>query len=268
MPDITDITDGTLNGSGHFDKFMTSLNLHIDAQWNLGRIQAADYATVYLGALQLALTQAIQYILVTEQVNASQAKTASETALLDQKTKTELAQIVDVIDGVSVAGAIGRQKILHTAQADGFARDAEQKATKILMDAWSVSKSVSGDAIEPPDGARNDDLEDMIIKLREGIGITESIYKFGASAGPDQTQVPVSSVVTLNGTGSVSDTPTETIVSYLWEQINGPNVTVANSLTAIGTFTADATPAVYEFRLTITSSLGNTSMDTVKITTV
>jgi hypothetical protein len=96
-----------------------------------------------------------------------------------------------------VLGTIGKQKGLHHAQTEGFARDAEQKALKIMMDSWGISKSVSGDAIDAPDGARNDDIEDLIIKLRKGIEITESIYKFNADAGNDQT-VLLTTMIWLN----------------------------------------------------------------------
>jgi hypothetical protein len=271
MADITDITSGIIDGAGYFDKFMTVLNLHIDREFQKGSIQAPDFATVYLGALQLALTQAVQYVATVQQVQASIDKTASEVSLLDQKTLTEQAQILDTVNGNVVAGAVGVQKALQQAQADGFLRDAEQKAVKILMDTWQVSKSVTGDAIDTPDGARNDDLEDVIIKLREGIGISASIYKFRADAGPDQIQVPVNSTVLLTGVGSRSPedaTPPESISTYSWTQINGAAVTVTGANTATPTFTATATPDIYEFKLTITGTLGSTDFDTVKITTV
>lgn len=66
-------------------------------------------------------------------------KTVSETALLGQKKATEKAQITGL--GVDADSVIGRQKNLYLAQADGFKRDAEQKAAKVLVDSWNVRRT-------------------------------------------------------------------------------------------------------------------------------
>jgi len=66
-------------------------------------------------------------------------KVASEKSLLDQKAVTESAQTNGIaIDDSSV---IGKQNALYVAQTNGFQRDAEQKATKILVDTWSVRRT-------------------------------------------------------------------------------------------------------------------------------
>jgi len=275
MVDITDITTGTPNGTGYFDKFMDSINSQLDSQFKLGRLQGKDYANVYLGSMQTALAQAVAYVGVVEQVTSSEARRIAEVALLEQRALTEQAQILDIVDGNTVLGTIGKQKALHQAQTDGFARDAEQKALKIMMDSWGISKSVSGDAIDAPDGARNDDIEDLIIKLRKGIEITESIYKFNADAGNDQT-VAVSSYIQLDGTGSTSPTDLDTsieIATWAWTVDSVPDT--ATSPTIINADAAQATiadigivPGDYVFRLTIESDedTPQTDFDTVTIT--
>ena len=97
-------------------------------------------------------------------------KTASEVALLDQKIATEKAQIVDTVNGLPVTGVIGKQKQLYTAQTDGFARDAEQKATKILLDANTTVFSIN----ENPDYLTSSltglQLNPVLNKLKQGIG--------------------------------------------------------------------------------------------------
>lgn len=66
-------------------------------------------------------------------------KAAQETALLAQKVVTERAQTQSI--GVDLDSVIGRQKALYTAQANGFKRDAEQKAAKTLIDTWNVRRT-------------------------------------------------------------------------------------------------------------------------------
>lgn len=65
----------------------------------------------------------------------------SNIDLTDQKTKTEQAQILDMVDGVTVQGTIGKQKAVYDAQIKGFQDDALQKATKTMTDIWSVQRS-------------------------------------------------------------------------------------------------------------------------------
>jgi hypothetical protein len=65
-------------------------------------------------------------------------KTTGEIALLAQKTASEKAQTMSM--GVDDDSIIGRQKLLYKAQTDGFQRDAEQKAAKLLVDTWSARR--------------------------------------------------------------------------------------------------------------------------------
>lgn len=70
---------------------------------------------------------------------AQKLKVAQETALLTQKVATEKAQTVG--SGTDPDSVIGKQKSLYQAQTDGFTRDAEQKATKLLVDTWNVRRT-------------------------------------------------------------------------------------------------------------------------------
>jgi len=218
---ITDITDGTVDGDGSFDKLMVSVNAHLESQFTQNRIKGSDYANVYLGSLQTAMAQAIAFELgkqqadkqadqiaastvatteqstqdllnKAEQVTASIANTTRQNAesvekvlllaeqtdkvtaeelLVTQKTKSEMAQIVDVVDAAEVVGMIGKQKALVQTQTDGFLRDAEQKIMKIMMDSYAIRRST--DAASPaPSKAEDLDIDEVIIKAVAGIGVT------------------------------------------------------------------------------------------------
>lgn len=66
-------------------------------------------------------------------------KVVAETAVLNLKANTERAQTAS--DGVDPDSVIGRQKLLYVAQTEGFKRDAEQKAAKIMIDTWNVRRT-------------------------------------------------------------------------------------------------------------------------------
>jgi hypothetical protein len=85
-----------------------------------------------------------------------------------------------------------------------------------------------------------------------------------ANAGPNQA-VSQGSLVTLVGTGSSSNGGT--IVSYLWVQTSGIQVSLYGASTATPTFTAPTAATSLTFSLTVTDSTGAVSSPaTVTIT--
>lgn len=98
-------------------------------------------------------------------------KTVAETALLGQKKVTEKAQTDGA--GIGPDSVVGKQNALYDAQRDGYRRDAEQKAAKLLVDSWNVRKTM--DDTTPVDDINK--LGDSYIgasiqKLLDGINAT------------------------------------------------------------------------------------------------
>lgn len=73
----------------------------------------------------------------------SKLKTAAEIGLLNQKKVTEQGQVSgSVFDANSILGV---QAALYKAQANGFKRDAEQKAADIMVKAWATARTTDPD---------------------------------------------------------------------------------------------------------------------------
>lgn len=94
---------------------------------------------------------------------------ASENALVLQKVVTERAQTQG--SGVDPDSVIGKQKNLYQAQTDGFKRDAEQKAAKLMADTWSSRRMT--DEATVADGTNM--LADVVVgrainKMLQGVG--------------------------------------------------------------------------------------------------
>lgn len=94
---------------------------------------------------------------------------ASENALVMQKVVTERAQTQG--SGVDFDSVIGKQKNLYQAQTDGFKRDAEQKAAKLMADTWS-SRRMTDEATGVDE---NNMLTDVVVgrainKMLQGVG--------------------------------------------------------------------------------------------------
>jgi hypothetical protein len=208
---VTDLTQATLEGSGAFDVLMRANKAHLEAEFNKDRIKGAEYATVYLGSLTQVMQTALQFLLAKEKVRlenellekqallvteqtanavlegkvliaqecklraeydlilANILKANQETALLSQKVASERAQTTAL--GVDDNSVLGKQKILYQAQTDGFKRDAEQKAAKLMADTWNVRRTTDEGTVADGTNLLNDaSVGRAISKLLTGIG--------------------------------------------------------------------------------------------------
>lgn len=96
-------------------------------------------------------------------------KTAEEKNLLMWKTNTEKAQTTAT--GVDDNSVIGKQKTLYTAQADGFKRDAEQKAAKVMVDSWNVRRTTDSATVVDGTNMLNDAAVGRAVnQLLNGVG--------------------------------------------------------------------------------------------------
>ena len=142
---IADLTAGVatddanvVTGTGVFDDMMETVNAHMAAQFNLGRITGSDYATVYLTVMQATIQQAVAFTVGVQKGN-------SEEALLLQKEVTEFAQTDRATKQAPTTTSImGAAAALSVEQAKGFKWNADQKYLKTLLDAWSINTSTAG----------------------------------------------------------------------------------------------------------------------------
>ncbi len=159
----------------------TKSGLQIDAQTAFIAAQEFKLENIDtpLTVAQTSKSVADKNLVIQETANALTAasnivksgnKLDAEIGLLDQRRNTEQAQIHDVVNSTAVSGLIGRQKSLYTAQEEGFARDAEQKAAKIAVDAWSVRSSVDPDTMTEPSGIADADITAIMARVKAGIG--------------------------------------------------------------------------------------------------
>ncbi len=163
---ISDLTSGATDGTGSFDLLMRAVQAQLQQEYDDGRIVGAEYATVYLGAIQTALTVSSQFTLAVPKLNA-------EVDLYAQKLITEQAQTSDEVDDDDVGGVLGKQMALYQAQTDGFARDAEQKLLSIFNDSWIVRQTTDGDDAASA-GIDNPTMSTIVDKAMEGIGLSTS----------------------------------------------------------------------------------------------
>jgi hypothetical protein len=95
---------------------MRSVDSHLDKQYVSGRIKGNDYATVYLGALQAVLQQAMQFVLMEQEaekklevMDAQMASMAIENdvkqaqkAMIEQQKLTEIQNTIKVEEEIDL----------------------------------------------------------------------------------------------------------------------------------------------------------------------
>jgi len=140
--------DNTVTGDGIFDDMMEAVNVHIKAQFDAGRINGNDYATVYLGALQSTLAESTKILMNRE--------------LVDNQVLSEAAK-----------------KLLIERQTKGFDDDAKQKLLKQVLDSWSVGFSVSQTAVAVPDAIKVDAIDSVMKNAMDGLGVAVSTNPIG-----------------------------------------------------------------------------------------
>lgn len=214
MASITDITTKTLDGTGIFDQLIQSMTNHLVKEHSEGRITGPEYSRVYLAMLETALGQSTQLIntfaqvdLINKQIEATTqqilnlqqegilltaqiSKTNKETELLEQKRQTEIAQID--ASNVQEGSVIEKQIALYKNQADGYLRDAEQKAARLWVDSWVVRRTTDTTGVEANSDNKlsNTYIGNVMTKLSEGINVaapTESVNEITITSNPVQT---------------------------------------------------------------------------------
>ena len=86
--------------------------------------------------------------------------------LLEEQTEVQRAQTLDTrSDGITVVGAVGKQKDLYSQQIVSYQRDSELKAAKLFADAWTVQKTVD-EGFVAPDNFQNPSLNSVLGHIR------------------------------------------------------------------------------------------------------
>ena len=143
---------------------LVSTKLQVEAQTLLTNQQKAN--AVIEGTVLVA--QECKLRAEFDLITSNTTKAAQETALLTQKVVTEKAQVTAI--GVDDNSVLGKQKILYQAQTDGFKRDAEQKAAKLMVDTWNVRRTTDEGTVADSTNMLNDvAVGRAITKLLAGV---------------------------------------------------------------------------------------------------
>ena len=134
---VDEVTTKDPDGAGAFDIFMSAISKHLEKEFSQGRIVGADYSNAYLAAMQMALQQAVDFVLKKDQVfitTATSQLTAINAAIETIKAKASLVltQIqaytaqTDYANKKLALATLHEQYINLTAQYDNLLKERER----------------------------------------------------------------------------------------------------------------------------------------------
>ena len=182
--DVSNVTTGTIDGTGTFDVLMQTVFLHLQREYASGRITGDMYAKAYIEIMNSTLAQATQYVVAAFQATANDDLVAAQIRKINKDIELvteqieligyqgigEQAKYLDVVNGQVIAGTIGKQKDVYTAQTKGFKDSALQSVAKTMIDTWSVRRSTDESTGTTPesklyDGNIGNAVEAMLTNL-------------------------------------------------------------------------------------------------------
>ena len=85
--DITKLTECTLEGSGVLDKLLHTARVHLQDEFQQGRITGKEYSNAYIAIYDRMVQSAITYTLAAEKAPYGIALTEAQTALTEEQRK-------------------------------------------------------------------------------------------------------------------------------------------------------------------------------------
>lgn len=140
----------------------------IAAQQLINQTAIAANSTLRVGVEYLILQA--QHCKLQEEFNvlvAQKNKIIADGGLVGAKTTTEEAQTSS--NNIGDNSILASQRALYVEQADAFKRDAEQKASKIMIDTYNVSKTVDPFIDGNGYGLSADNVKRTVTTLLDGI---------------------------------------------------------------------------------------------------
>ena len=139
---ITDLTNKTTGavGTGVFDVIAESVKLHLQEEFSEGKITGAEYATVYLGALQSTLQQSMTFLLSEQE--ASKKIELLEQQILEAQERIDLviAQTAKAYEDIDASRAkTARDNVLSTKQVLKLQKETLLVAAQIAEQEYTTN---------------------------------------------------------------------------------------------------------------------------------
>ena len=174
--DINDFSNGSIDnsnpqdpkweGTGVFDIIMKAANENIKIQNQASRITGAEYAEVYLGTMQTAISEAMKFVLQNDTLAKEIELKEAQIAKINADKELINAQLLAYQEQQAKDLAVKQANIdLLNRQKDGFDDNKHQKLFEAQMNAWALMFS-SGLLTTKPSIISNDSASALYNTLK------------------------------------------------------------------------------------------------------
>jgi hypothetical protein len=153
---VSELTTGSKNGTGVFDQLMSTIDIRLADEFSNDRIKGTEYAKVYLGSMEAAITQGIQFLLGGALLVAQEAKINAEIGLINSqrdKIASEILLIAQQIENAKL------QESLIAAQIVKMQAEGELIGQKVLTEQAQILDTVQGSSVTGMIGKQKDLLQ-------------------------------------------------------------------------------------------------------------
>ena len=174
--DITDFSNGQIDttnpqdpsweGTGVFDVIIKAANENIKIQHKTSRITGAEYAEVYLGTMQSAISEAMKFVLQNDTLAKELELKQAQIAKINAERDLVNAQLAKFGEQQDKDLEVKQANIdLLNRQKEGFDDNKYQKLFEAQMNAWALMFS-SGLLTTQPSIISNDSASSLYNTLK------------------------------------------------------------------------------------------------------
>ena len=164
--DNTNSQDPKWEGTGIFDVIIKAANENIKIQHKTSRITGAEYAEVYLGTMQSAISEAMKFVLQNDTLAKEIELKEAQIAKINADKELINAQLLAYSAQQAKDLEIKQANIeLLNRQKDGFDDNKHQKLFEAQMNAWALMFS-SGLLTDKPTIISNDSASALYNTLK------------------------------------------------------------------------------------------------------
>ena len=164
--DTTNPQDPKWEGTGIFDVIIKAANENIKIQHKTSRITGAEYAEVYLGTMQSAISEAMKFVLQNDTLAKEIELKEAQIAKINADKELINAQLLAYSEQQAKDLAVKQANIeLLNRQKVGFDDNKHQKLFEAQMNAWALMFS-SGLLTDKPTIISNDSASSLYNTLK------------------------------------------------------------------------------------------------------
>ena len=164
--DTSNPQDPSWEGSGIFDVIIKAANENIKIQHKTSRITGAEYAEVYLGTMQSAISEAMKLVLQNDTLAKEIELKEAQIAKINADKELINAQLLAYSEQQAKDLAVKQANIdLLNRQKEGFDDNKYQKLFEAQMNAWALMFS-SGLLTTKPEIISNDSASSLYNTLK------------------------------------------------------------------------------------------------------